>query len=89
MTEKEIMLAGGMYDCRDEELMRERTRAHVLAQQLNALPADDYAAREKITRELLGAAGPRRLPGAGVSVRFRLQHQPGQELLCQLQLCHA
>jgi maltose O-acetyltransferase len=58
MTEKEIMLSGGMYDCRDEELLRERSRAHLLAQQLNALPADDYAAREKITRELLGAAGP-------------------------------
>ncbi|HPS70377.1 MAG TPA: sugar O-acetyltransferase [Candidatus Cryosericum sp.] len=59
MTEKEIMLAGGMYDCLDKELVCERDRAHLLAQQLDALPADDYAGREKITRELLGTAGPR------------------------------
>lgn len=58
MTEKEIMLSGGMYDCLDKELVRERDRAHLLAQRLNALPADDREGREKITRELVGAAGP-------------------------------
>ncbi len=57
MTEKEIMLSGGMYDCLDKELVRGRDRAHVLAQQLNALSADDRAGRERITRELLGTAG--------------------------------
>lgn len=55
MTEKEIMLSGGMYDCLDKELVCGRNRAHVLAQQLNALPADDREGRERITRELLGA----------------------------------
>jgi len=47
MTEKEIMLSGGMYDCLDKELVRGRDRAHVLAQQLNALPADDHVGARK------------------------------------------
>jgi len=58
MTEKEIMLSGGMYDSQDKELVRGRDRALVLAQRLEALPADDHVERERLTRELLGAAGP-------------------------------
>jgi maltose O-acetyltransferase len=58
MTEREIMLSGGMYDSQDKELVRGRDRAHVLAQRLEALPADDHVGRERLTRELLGAAGP-------------------------------
>jgi len=58
MTEKEIMLSCGMYDSQDKKLVRGRDRAHLLAQQLDALPADDRVGRERLTRELLGAAGP-------------------------------
>ena len=58
MTEKEIMFSGGMYDSQDKELVRRRDRAHVLAQRLEALPADDHMGREGLTRELLGVAGP-------------------------------
>jgi len=52
------MLSGGMYDSQDKELVRGRDRAHVLAQRLEALPADDHVGRERLTREMLGAAGP-------------------------------
>lgn len=57
MTEKETMLSGGMYDSQDKELVQGRDRAHVLPQRLEALLADDHVGRERLTRELLGAAG--------------------------------
>jgi maltose O-acetyltransferase len=57
-TEREILLSGGMHDSQDKELVRGRDRAHVLAQRLEALSADDHVGRERLTREMLGAAGP-------------------------------
>ena len=57
MTEKEIMLSGGMYDPLDPELWRDRVRAHSLAAKLNALPFDDAKRREPAMRELLGRCG--------------------------------
>jgi maltose O-acetyltransferase len=82
MTEKEIMLSGGMYDCLDKELVRERDRAHLLAQQLNALPADDYAGREKVTRELLGAAGPRVYLERGFQCEYGSNIHVGANFYC-------
>ena len=57
MTEKEIMLSGGMYDPMDPELWQDRVRAHVLAGRLNATPYDQLEERDRISRELLGHAG--------------------------------
>ncbi len=54
MTEKEIMLSGEMYDSQDKELVRERDRAHVFAQRLEALPADNHVGCEYALPIIIG-----------------------------------
>ena len=65
MTEHEKALAGLEYDYLDPELGAHKLRAAALCQQLNALDVRDAEGRERVIRELLGAAGarPRILPG--------------------------
>lgn len=55
-SEKEKMLAGELYDCRDPQLTRERRQARALCQRLNATPPDRPAERAALLQELLGRA---------------------------------
>ena len=45
------------YDMDDPEIGRVITRARLLQQQFNNAPADDYAGKEAIIRQLFGSAG--------------------------------
>ena len=58
MTEKEKMLRGEMYDANyDETLIADRTRCKVLCQKYNNLPIDDFEARDKLIKDILGKTG--------------------------------
>ncbi len=58
MTEKEKMLRQELYDANyDESLIADRTRCKVLCQKYNNLPIDDFEAREKLIKEILGKTG--------------------------------
>ena len=58
MTEKEKMLRQELYDANyDESLIADRTRCMVLCQKYNNLPIDDFEAREKLIKEILGKTG--------------------------------
>lgn len=56
-TEKELMLAGEMYDPLDPELVRDRQRARRLAREYNATTETETELRAKMTREIFGTAG--------------------------------
>lgn len=56
-SEREKMLAGGMYDPLDPELAAARTRARDLCAALNATPEGEPAERRRILVELFGAGG--------------------------------
>jgi maltose O-acetyltransferase len=56
-SNRERMLAGDHYIAADPDLARESNRAAILTAQFNATAADDYAARDRILRELLGSIG--------------------------------
>jgi maltose O-acetyltransferase len=56
-TERQKMLAGGMYDPLDAELVEARMRARDLCQQLNATREAEDAARRRILTELFGRGG--------------------------------
>ncbi len=56
-TEREKMLAGEPYDPMDPELVRARTRARDLCQDLNATRESDGVERRRILSELLGRGG--------------------------------
>ena len=56
MTEREKMLAGEVYDACDPELLEDLNRVKVLCQQYNNLLPTDFAARNKMIREILGQA---------------------------------
>jgi maltose O-acetyltransferase len=56
-SEHEKMLAGELYDPLDPELVRARTRARDLCQNLNATREAQQDDRRRILRELLGAGG--------------------------------
>lgn len=45
------------YPMTGEDIIRRATRARVLCQQFNQLPADDYEAQTKLIREMFGSAG--------------------------------
>ena len=64
MTENEKALAGREYDYLDAELSAHKLRAMQLCQKLNHMDIAAAEAREKVVRELFGAAGarPRVLP---------------------------
>ena len=57
MTEREKMLAGELYDCGDEELLKQWHKAKDLVRDYNR--TDSAAAQEKkrILKELLGGMG--------------------------------
>ena len=58
MTEKEKMLRQELYDANyDESLIADRTRCKVLCQKYNNLPIDDFEAREKLIKTILGKTG--------------------------------
>ena len=58
MTEKEKMLRQELYDANyDKSLIADRTRCKVLCQKYNNLPIDDFEAREKLIKEILGKTG--------------------------------
>ena len=50
------MLAGEVYDACDPELLEDLNRVKVLCQQYNNLLPTDFAARNKLIREILGQA---------------------------------
>ena len=55
-TEREKMLAGEVYDACDPDLLEDLNRVKVLCQQYNNLLPTDFAARNKMIREILGQA---------------------------------
>ena len=57
VTEKEMMLSGGMYDATDPQLAAERRRARDLCKSLNESHDSEQELRERIIRELFGSAG--------------------------------
>jgi maltose O-acetyltransferase len=56
-TEKQKMLAGGLYDPLDAELVAARERARDLCQELNASRERDQALRRSILKQLFGKGG--------------------------------
>lgn len=56
-TEKEKMIAGEMYSPEDEQLVKERTSAHLKAQEFNRSETDKE--RQAIIKELFGSTGER------------------------------
>lgn len=56
-TEKEKMLAGGLYDPRDPQLLGERRRARLLTKAFNDTSDDQGIERKKLLSELFGAMG--------------------------------
>ena len=77
MTEKEKMLRQELYDANyDESLIADRTRCKVLCQKYNNLPIDDFEAREKLIKEILGKT-------------VRMEHQGRGEFLCQPRAGHS
>src|SRR5688500_14029661 len=56
-TEKEMMLAGALYDALDEELTRERLRTRLLFKEVNDTREDAEVERRRILKELLPQAG--------------------------------
>ena len=55
-TEREKMLAGEVYDACDAELLKDLNAVKVLCQQYNNLLPTDFAARNKMLRQMLGQA---------------------------------
>ncbi len=55
MTEKQKMLAGQLYDCSDEELVKARQRARKLVRQYNNTDDEQAEERNKLLHELFGS----------------------------------
>ena len=55
-TEREKMLAGELYDACDAELLKDLNEVKVRCQQYNNLLPTDFAARNKMLRDMLGLA---------------------------------
>lgn len=77
MTEKEKMLAGGLYNAGDPELQKLHMRATELAAKLNAIPMDNKEEREKVTRELLGSCGKNPVLGRGFECDYGFNIEVG------------
>jgi maltose O-acetyltransferase len=58
MTEREKMLAGGLYLASDPELVAERRRARRLFRLYNATTEEEEAERTRLLQELFGTIGP-------------------------------
>ena len=57
MTEKEKMLAGELYDCRDPQLREEAKRAQRLCRLFNATTEEQKEKRQELLKELFGGTG--------------------------------
>jgi len=57
MTEKEKMLSGLPYNALDPELVKNRERARLLFQRINAMSESEIKERDALFYELLGSAG--------------------------------
>ncbi|MDL2291432.1 hypothetical protein LJC09_04950, partial [Desulfovibrio sp. OttesenSCG-928-F20] len=57
MTEKEKMLAGGPYDCGEEELMALWVRGKNLMREFNSLDYGDRKGQARLLDEMLGSRG--------------------------------
>jgi maltose O-acetyltransferase len=57
MGERDRMLAGEIYNSRDQDLLATATRARSLLAELAATPPEDHAHRHSILTRLLGGAG--------------------------------
>ena len=57
MTEREIMLSGGMYNPCDSELTELRKRARLLTEEYNRTSVTEPEKRTRILRELFGSCG--------------------------------
>ena len=55
LTEKQKMLAGEPYDCRDEELARERLHARRLTRMFNSTFENEQANRHSLLKQLFGS----------------------------------
>lgn len=56
MTEREKMLAGELYDCRDSELLNQWHKAKNLMRDYNLTDTRDVEEKDRILSELLAAA---------------------------------
>lgn len=54
-TEKQKMLAGELYDCKDEELARERLHARRLTRMFNSTFENEQANRNSLLKQLFGS----------------------------------
>lgn len=82
MTEKEIMLSGGMYHPLDELLAKERMDAHILTEKLNNTPIADTPAREALIKELFGSTGELITIWAGFHCDFGYNIHVGENFFC-------
>ncbi len=57
MTEREKMLAGELYDCGDEELLKQWHKAKDLVRDYNRTDSTAVQEKERILKELLGGMG--------------------------------
>lgn len=57
MTEKEKMLAGELYDCRDPQLREEAKRAKRLTRLFNSTTEEEKEHRSELLKELFGGTG--------------------------------
>ncbi len=57
LSEKQLMLAGEMYDPMHPDLVAERQAARMLFQRINAIPEDQKVERDRLFYDLLGEAG--------------------------------
>ncbi|TFE02510.1 sugar O-acetyltransferase [Jeotgalibacillus sp. R-1-5s-1] len=57
MTEKELMLAGEMYDPQDPQLLKERIYARKMSRLINATTEEEGEERVRLLKELFGSTG--------------------------------
>lgn len=87
-TEKSKMLKGLLYQAFDEELVRDRYRAHDLVYEYNRLKPSDISERERVLVALLGEVGDTFYIEPPFFLRLRIPYPAWRELLCQYRLYH-
>ncbi len=55
MTEKELMLAGELYDASDDELVKDRFKAKTICQKYNQLLPENISEKEELLKELFNS----------------------------------
>jgi len=81
MTELEKLDAGLEYDFWDEGVAGRKMRAIKMCAKLNAIPADDEAARLPVIKELLAAVGENVSIGPGFNCDYGLHITAGKNFL--------